>query len=137
MSNFSSWGWASALIVLAIAGVALGAVILALDEPRSRRLMATRKPSLITNRKAAPASVSTIPVLHDVPIIPRGCVLAEIDDAVMISALARALASGGLSISNTTRGTLRIHLSPDAPRVEINDQTGNIVRLSTRNEKLT
>jgi len=40
---------------------------------------------------------------------PRSCVLVEIDDEVQLSRLAKALAVGGLAISNTPRATLRIH----------------------------
>lgn len=40
---------------------------------------------------------------------PRNCVMVEVSHDVLLSRLARALASEGLAISNTSRSTLRIH----------------------------
>lgn len=103
-------GWAPALIIAMI--VIYGALSMLgrfLDD--HDRLRGIRKRAHQDKPAPAPTQPFHAPPLTERAdqIHPRACKLLELDDEVLISRLARALASQELALSTTRRGTLRIH----------------------------
>ena len=73
-----------------------------------------------SRRRAASDDLAPKPDFTKLPIdasarslTPRDCTVFEVSNDVLLSRMANALAQGGLRISNTPRGTLRIHPIPD------------------------